>query len=65
MKKNLGNYDRMMRVLFAALIVSMYYGKMISGVNPTLMIAIAVGFMITGSLSFSPLYMTFGVNTKS
>ena len=64
MKKNLGYFDRILRLFFVTVIIALYTFEMISGVNPTLMMAIAVAFMLSSTFSFSPIYLTFGVSTR-
>ena len=64
MKKNMGNLDRLLRVIAAAIIVALYYTHVISGTVAIVLIAFAIIFMITSSLSFCPLYLPFGISTQ-
>ena len=64
MKKNIGNLDRLLRVIVAAIIVALYFMHIISGTMAIVLIAFAIIFMITSSLSFCPLYLPFGISTR-
>jgi len=64
MKKNMGNVDRIIRVLLALLVGVLYYLNMITGTAAIILGVFAVIFLITSFLSFCPLYLPFGLSTK-
>ncbi|HTH57587.1 MAG TPA: DUF2892 domain-containing protein [Cyclobacteriaceae bacterium] len=64
MKTNMGNIDRLIRILIAAVVVGLYYQGKISGIYATVGLIISVIFVITSFISFCPLYFSFRINTK-
>lgn len=63
MKKNMGNTDRIVRVLLAAIVAVLYFTNVIGG-TLALVLGIAAGiFILTSLVSFCPLYPVFGINT--
>jgi hypothetical protein len=63
MKKNIGNADRIIRVIIAALIVTLFFFNIISGTMGIVLLVLAGVFLLTSVLSFCPLYVPFGFNT--
>jgi hypothetical protein len=63
MKKNMGNVDKVIRILVALVIIGLYLAHVISGVVAIVLIIIAAIFVLTSMLSFCPLYLPFGINT--
>lgn len=63
MKKNMGNTDRMVRVLIAAVVAVLYFTGVISGTLGIVLIALAAIFLLTSLVSFCPLYAPFGIST--
>lgn len=64
MKKNMGFTDKIMRIIVAIIIGYLYYSNTISGTLALLLGAIAVIFVITSFISFCPLYLPFGLDTR-
>jgi uncharacterized membrane protein len=64
MKKNMGNLDRMIRLLVAAVIVVLYLFNVISGTLAIVLLALAAVFLVTSILSFCPLYLPFKISTR-
>ena len=65
MKKNMGNADRLIRVIIAALIAYLYYNGTISGTLGTILLIFASVFVLTSLIKFCPLYTLLGINTCS
>ena len=65
MKKNMGTADKVVRILAAIVIAGMYFGQVISGTFAIILLILAGIFIITSFISFCPLYLPFGVSTKS
>lgn len=65
MKKNMGNADRLIRVIIAALIAYLYYNETISGTLGTILLIFAGVFVLTSLIKFCPLYTLLGINTCS
>ncbi len=64
MKKNMGNLDRMIRLLVAAVIVVLYLLNVITGTLAIILLILAAVFLVTSILSFCPLYLPFGLSTR-
>lgn len=64
MKPNMGTFDRIMRLLAAALVVALYFMNVISGTVAIVLLVFAGIFILTSAISFCPLYLPFGISTK-
>lgn len=64
MTKNMGNADRVLRIIAALAIIALYYGGMLSGWLTTVLLIVAVAFIVTSFISWCPLYLPFGINTR-
>ena len=64
MKKNMGNLDKVIRVLVAILILVLYLTHEISGSVAIILLVLAGVFILTSFVSFCPLYLPFGISTK-
>lgn len=65
MKKNMGNADKVIRVLIAAIIGYLYYSGTITGTLGIVLLIFAAVFVLTSLVSFCPLYAPFGISTCS
>lgn len=65
MKKNMGNADRIIRVIIAAILSYLVYNQTLTGVLATISLIFSVVFVLTSLISFCPLYPLLGVNTCS
>ncbi len=63
MKKNMGNTDRIIRVLIAAVIAILYINNAITGVLAYVLLALGAIFLLTSLAGSCPLYSLFGINT--
>ena len=63
MKKNMGNADRVIRIIIAAVIAGLYFSNIIPGVLGIVLMALAGIFVLTSLISFYPLYAPFGIST--
>jgi hypothetical protein len=64
MKKNMGNLDRIIRLLVAATIALLYLLGVISGTLAYILLAVAVIFIATSFVSFCPIYKLFNLSTR-
>jgi hypothetical protein len=64
MKKNVGLVDTIIRILIAVAVVILYFINVINGMFAIILLILAGVFIITGFLSFCPLYLPFGINTR-
>ena len=65
MKKNMGNTDRIIRVIVALIIGGLYFGGVVTGTLGIVLMILAVVFLLTSVVSFCPLYAPFGIKTCS
>lgn len=63
MKKNMGNADRIIRVMIALIMGGLYFGGVITGTLGIVLMVLAVVFVLTSAISFCPLYAPFGIKT--
>lgn len=63
MKINMGNADRIIRVLIAVAVGVLYWQNVISGTLAYVLMGLAVIFVLTSLVSFCPLYTIFGIKT--
>lgn len=63
MKANMGNTDKIIRILAAILIGVLYFMQLISGTLAIVLLILAGVFIITSFMSFCPLYLPFGLST--
>lgn len=63
MKKNMGNTDKIVRILIAVIVGILYFTNVISGTLGIVLLALSVIFVVTSLISFCPIYSIFGLNT--
>ena len=63
MTNNMGNTDKLIRLVIAAIIAVLYYTGTISGTLALVLGIFAVIFTLTSLVNFCPLYTLMGVNT--
>lgn len=63
MKVNMGNADRVIRVLLAAVIAILFFTNTITGTMGIVLLSLAGVFVLTSLVSFCPLYTIFGLST--
>ena len=63
MRKNMGNADRVIRLLAALVVLVLYFTNVITGTLAVILLIIAAIFIVTGIIGFCPLYVPFGFNT--
>jgi hypothetical protein len=64
MKANMGNVDRVLRAIIAAVIAILFFTKVISGTLGTVLLVLGGVFLLTSFISFCPLYLPFGISTR-
>jgi hypothetical protein len=63
MKKNEGALDRIIRLVVAAIIVTLYFKNLVAGTLAIVLLVIAAILVITGATGFCGLYTLFGIST--
>ena len=63
MKKNMGNLDRLIRGMLAATIGALYFKGVVTGLLGTILLILAVVFVLVSLVGFCPLYALFGFRT--
>jgi len=63
MKKNMGSIDKVVRIIFAVLLIVLYFTNVISGTLGIVLLILAGIFLLTSLIGFCPLYLPFNLNT--
>ncbi|HNP94288.1 MAG TPA: DUF2892 domain-containing protein [Cyclobacteriaceae bacterium] len=63
MKKNMGNADRMIRIVLAIVFASLYFTGVVQGTLGLVLVILGGVFLLTSFVSFCPLYAIVGLNT--
>lgn len=63
MKVNMGNIDKIIRVVVVLAALGLYFGGVLTGVLGYVAIAVAVIFGFNIATGFCPLYTIFGIST--
>lgn len=59
----MGNTDRIIRIIIAAIITTLYLTNIITGTIGIVLLILSAVFVLTGLISFCPLYSIFGIST--
>lgn len=63
MKKNLGNTDRIIRMVLAVIFVLLWFQNLVTGTAAIILLILAGIFILTSFFGFCPLYKLFNVST--
>jgi hypothetical protein len=63
MKTNMAMADRVIRAIIAVVIVVLYFTGVLNGTLALILGIVAVVFLLTGIISFCPIYKLFGLST--
>ncbi|TFV92362.1 DUF2892 domain-containing protein [Algoriphagus kandeliae] len=63
MKKNMGNTDRAVRLVIAAVLIGLYFSEVLVGTVGIIALVVGVVFTLTSFVGFCPLYKPLGLNT--
>lgn len=64
MKSNMGNLDRVLRIIVALAVIALYFTHVISGMVAIIGLALAGVFILTSFIGTCPLYLPFGIDTR-
>lgn len=59
----MGNSDRIVRIVIAAILVGLYFSEVLTGTIGVISLIVAGVFALTSLVSFCPLYTLFGIRT--
>ena len=65
MKKNMGVADKVIRVIIAAVLLTLYFTNVLTGTLGIVLIVISAIFLLTSLVSFCPLYALTGMSTRT
>jgi hypothetical protein len=63
MKKNVGTIDKVIRIVFAIVVITLFLTNVISGVFGIVLLAVSAILVITTMLGVCPLYMVMRLNS--
>ncbi len=63
MKKNVGNADRIIRLILAVVFGVLYFAGTISGTVGLVLVVLGTIFALTSLVGFCPIYAIVGLNT--
>jgi fatty acid desaturase len=63
MKKNMGNTDRLIRIVLAVIFAILYFTNTVTGTFGIILLILGGVFLLTSFISFCPLYTLIGLNT--
>ena len=63
MKKNMGTFDRIVRIAIALIIAVLFLTGQITGTLSIILLALAAIFLLTSLVNFCPLYSLIGIKT--
>lgn len=64
MKPNLNSTDRTIRIVVASIIALLYFADIISGTTGIVLMIVAGIFVLTGAISFCPIYHALRFSTR-
>ena len=59
----MGNADRIIRILLAAVLAYLYFGGVVTGTLGMVLAILGGIFVLTSVVGYCPLYRIFGINT--
>ena len=63
MKKNMGNIDKVIRLIIAVILATLYHTGVVSGTFGIVLVAAAIVLLIITLTGFCGLYTILGINT--
>lgn len=63
MKKNVGNTDKVIRIVLGLLFGILYFTNSVTGTLGIIFLVFGFVFIITSLIGFCPIYPLFGINT--
>jgi hypothetical protein len=63
MKKNVGTIDKVIRIVFAIAVITLFLTNVISGVLGIVLLALSAILVVTSMIGVCPLYIVMGLNS--
>jgi len=63
MKKNVGTFDKAIRILLALVVIALYFAHVLTGVLAIVLLILSGILILTSLIGFCPLYLPFGIKT--
>ena len=63
MKKNMGPADKIIRIIIAVVIATLFYTNIVSGTLGIVLLVLAGVFVLASLIGFCPLYTLLGIST--
>ena len=63
MKKNMGTFDKGIRLFAAVVLVALYFAEILTGTLGIIALVVAAVFTLTSMIGFCPLYTILGIKT--
>jgi hypothetical protein len=63
MQKNMGNTDKLIRVILAVVFGALFFTGTVTGTFGIILLVLGGVFLATSAISFCPLYRVIGLNT--
>lgn len=63
MQKNMGQIDRILRIIIAGTIGTLYFTNSLSGLPLAVLVVAAIISLTTSSIGFCPLYRVLGISS--
>ena len=60
----MGSLDRLLRLVAALVVTLLYMNGTLTGTLGVILIVLSVVFVLTSLISFCPLYLPFGIDTR-
>ena len=64
MKKNIGTVDKVIRILIAVVVVTLYFTNVISGTLAIVLLVLSAVLVVTSLISICPLYLPFSFSSR-
>lgn len=64
MKTNMGALDRILRIIIAVILATLYFTKTVTGTLGIIFIVIVLIFLLTSLFGYCPLYSIIGISTR-
>ncbi len=64
MNKNIGIFDRILRVLIGLGTYALFFADVTSGISGLVLVALGTVFLLTAFVNVCPLYRLFGLKTN-